>query len=532
MALILKNAIMASRSILLVLMLGLLALLPWSGRPLVEREQELRVAITARDMARGANWWIPSYQGEPRLNKPPLMYWVTATAFTIAPPATPPAWVTRLPNVLFGSGLLLLLATLGARLIGRRRALLAAAIAGSCFLFLRFGRVGETDMALAFFLTFACLALAIAPRSPRPWRWWLASAIAAGLGFMIKGPAALALPLAAHITFALTSHPASRSPHPVLAPLLWGLLVLLIAAPWYVSVFFSPAASAASQDVGYELGALLRHSKHEGSPLFYLYTLPAGLAPWSLLLPVAVVTFWRRARARAGIRFPLAWLVSSLVVMSLIRSKQIHYATLLLPCAALLCGAWLGARHRAGSRASRFLRAYVLTLAAVGFLAGSLAAGAGWVYPFLCRSTCLTLGLMAAGLAAFAFHAARRERPLRAFAGLVAMLVTLTALHAAELHELESPSRAVREFSRQTREHLAPGTDLYLAGRRLNAMQFILDRRIARVASLEEGWSKARPGDLIIVAADGNNRVLPTHEPAPPLLEHRQGNVTMRLYRR
>jgi 4-amino-4-deoxy-L-arabinose transferase-like glycosyltransferase len=523
-----KNA----RSMMLVPLLGLLALLPWSGRPLIEREQELRVAMTARAMARGAGWWIPSYQGEPRLNKPPLMYWITATAFKIAPSSTPPAWVTRLPNVLFGSGLLWLIATLGARLVGRRRALLAAAITGSCFLFLRFGRVGETDMALAFFLAFAGLALAIAPRSPQPWRWWLASALAAGLGFMIKGPAALVLPLVAHVAFTLTSPPASRRPPPVIPPLLWTLLVLLIAAPWYVSVFFSPAASAASQDVGYELGALLRHSKHEGSPLFYLYTLPAGLAPWSLLLPVAVVASWRRARAHAGLRFLIAWLVSSLVVMSLIRSKQIHYATLLLPPAALLCGAWLGARQRPGTRAVRFLRGYLLILASAGFLAGVLAAGAGWIHPFLSRATCLTLGLAAAGPAAFAFHAARRGRPQRALAGVVTALLALTALHAAELHELESPSRAVREFAGQARDRLAPGADLYLAGRRLNAMQFILDRRITRVASLEEGWAKARPGDLIILAADRNNRVLPAHEPMPPLLDHRQGKVTLRLYRR
>ena len=48
----------------------------WLGNPLVAREQELRVILTARDMARGGSWLVPHYQGEPRLHKPPLMYWL------------------------------------------------------------------------------------------------------------------------------------------------------------------------------------------------------------------------------------------------------------------------------------------------------------------------------------------------------------------------------------------------------------------------------------------------------------------------
>ena len=55
--------------------------LPGLGRGLVTRQQELRVLLAARTMAEGGSWLIPQFMGEERLRKPPLMYWLVATAF-------------------------------------------------------------------------------------------------------------------------------------------------------------------------------------------------------------------------------------------------------------------------------------------------------------------------------------------------------------------------------------------------------------------------------------------------------------------
>jgi 4-amino-4-deoxy-L-arabinose transferase-like glycosyltransferase len=246
---------------------GLLGLLPWGGRPLVHREQELRVIVTARDMARGGSWLIPSYLGEPRFNKPPLMYWVSAGWFKLTGTEPRPA-LARLPNAVLGTGLLLALFTLGMPLVGRRRAFLAALTAGTCPLFLRFGRLCETDIPFAFCEAVSMLMLYGAIRAPHRLHRWLISGLAAGIGFMIKGPAAIILPLAACGAFLLTSPPASRKAFRPARMGLWLLVVAVIGCPWYVFIFLSQASQAAAGDVGYELGALLRHSEHQGTPGF------------------------------------------------------------------------------------------------------------------------------------------------------------------------------------------------------------------------------------------------------------------------
>ena len=58
--------------------------LPGLSRPTMSRQQELRVALTARQMAQGGRWLIPEFRDQPRLQKPPLMYWLVAGSFRIA----------------------------------------------------------------------------------------------------------------------------------------------------------------------------------------------------------------------------------------------------------------------------------------------------------------------------------------------------------------------------------------------------------------------------------------------------------------
>src|SRR5688500_14894710 len=77
------------------------ALMLFLNRAPVQRTQEARVMETAREMlGRPArDWLIPKLNGEVRLRKPPLAYWVSAAgfeAFDVKP------WAARLPMALAG----------------------------------------------------------------------------------------------------------------------------------------------------------------------------------------------------------------------------------------------------------------------------------------------------------------------------------------------------------------------------------------------------------------------------------------------
>jgi 4-amino-4-deoxy-L-arabinose transferase-like glycosyltransferase len=445
--------------------IGLLGLIPWIGNPLISREQELRVVLTARDMARGGSWLVPHYLGEPRLNKPPLMYWVTAGVFKLTGTTQSPA-LARLPAALFGALLLVTLVVLGRHLVGRTAAFLGAVVTGTTYLFLYLGRLCETDIPLACLETAAVLALYKGLTDRTKHRWWMVSAVAAGLGFLIKGPAAIVLPLAAMASFLAVS-PDVRSGFRFGRLAVWLAIVVLIGAPWYLLVYFSPASQAAAfVDMGNEIGALVKNSRHAGSPVFYLYTLPLAMLPWGLLLPFSLATLWPLARRHATIRFLLAWLLSSLVLMSIVQSKQIHYSTLLLAPSALLIGAHL-----------RMLKA-----------------------PRVIASACL-------------------------------IILLLAGLYAWKLHEIAEPGRIVKDFASQANGRLTARANVFLAGRRLNTMQYYLDRRIERVQNFDEAWRAAQPGDGIILASDLNNPIAPQPVAEPdPVLVMQQNPVVMRLY--
>ncbi len=476
-----KSASMANRPIVLTAFLafgfGCLVLLPFLGRPLISREQELRVVLTARDMVRGGDWLVPHYLGEPRLNKPPLQYWSTAWAFRVAGTSQSP-FAARLPTALMSAVLLAALAAWGTFLVGRRRALSAAVIAATSVLFWRFGRLAETDMPLALFETLAVLCLLVAMRDSRAGnrlKWWLAAGAAAGLGFMTKGPAALVMPAAAVLTYVLTvprgERPAIHWAHVVGALALCGVITI----PWYAYVMLGTAGHAAAADVTYELNALGTRTKHAGSPLFYFFTLPVLLMPWGLLLPFAVVRAWRLMRRHPGVRMILCWMLSSLAIMSLVPSKQAHYTTLLLAPSVLLIAVWTRGPLR---RAMRTHRGRRITLVALILLVSAFwSVGAIW-------------------------------------------------------QEFAEPVGVIREVAARLHEQRAPGQKVFLAGRRLNSLRYYADVPVEPVASLEEGLAKAAAGDLIVMAADERNRVLPDRPPLPPLFEKREGKVTMQLYRK
>src|ERR1700733_3324408 len=80
------NAMQSISALLGLWLVGGVLLLTAIGAPPVSRTQEARVLETARQMlgAGPHGWLIPMLNGHPRLEKPPLCYWMAAIAYKIA----------------------------------------------------------------------------------------------------------------------------------------------------------------------------------------------------------------------------------------------------------------------------------------------------------------------------------------------------------------------------------------------------------------------------------------------------------------
>ena len=175
---------------LVLLFVPALLLYPCLSFPLIEPD-ESRYAEIPREMLQRGDWITPRLQGEPYLEKPPLLYWVTAASFRLFGVHD---WAARLPPALAVHGSVLLLYFFGRRFLGERAAFRGALMLSLAPGFVSIGRLLLIDGVLTFCTTLALFAAFEAVRGGRlRWSWWLLSAAACGLGVLGKGPVAVAL---------------------------------------------------------------------------------------------------------------------------------------------------------------------------------------------------------------------------------------------------------------------------------------------------------------------------------------------------
>lgn len=341
---------------------GVVLLSSLGGRGLNEPD-EGRYAEIGREMAAGGSWLMPHLNGIPHLQKPPMVYWATALslkAFGIN------EFAARLPSALAALGTLLLTWWIGRTLFGESIALLAALLMLSSIEFFVAARLLTPDMLMTFWITLSigCLVQHVQKGGRSPWAWGFF--ITAGLGFMTKGPMAFVVPISAAIVWQQVSRRRGQ-----LFRLPWpgGMAVALaIALAWFAAVSVV-RPELIRYFAGYELierFASSTHGRHKPA-WFFLWVLPAGIFPWTLILLALLWTIvggWRqRSQWDAKYWLLAGWIVPPLVVLSASGSKLPTYILPLFPALALALALWLERRLPLRARAW-------LALATVGLIIG------------------------------------------------------------------------------------------------------------------------------------------------------------------
>lgn len=343
-----------------VLWLALSLLVMFSLRlsqPLMERQQELRVALAARSVVESGNWMVPEFQQNLRVRKPPLMTWLEAGVFTLTG-KTDSAALARSVSVAAALLLLGLLYRWVREAADDELAWWTVAGLGISFLFIRHARSAETDMLLGLWIVLALRHIYLLARGQGGVVNWLVAGAAMGLGFMTKGPAAVAIPV-----ILLIAHwrrlPAKGKTLGFISAL---FVAALIASPWYIYISqFLSESPEAQEALRKEVMALVQ-TAHPGSLVYYVYTLPWVMMPTGLLLPWAIKRMFSKDLAPMP-RFARIWFLSGFILLTLTPSKQAHYALLLVVPAAILCGpvlADLGGQKRWLAKAALILPALAL----------------------------------------------------------------------------------------------------------------------------------------------------------------------------
>jgi 4-amino-4-deoxy-L-arabinose transferase-like glycosyltransferase len=435
---------------------------------------------TPREMVESGNWISPTFNGQPRLNKPPLSYWAVALLYTLSGVSL--LW-ERVVLAAAGTASILILWRLGHRIAGPVAALGAAGILAATFRFQIVSRRLLIDgLLLTFILAgFYCFWRWFETRSRRDFLWGCA---AMGLGFLTKGPVALAPAVVpAAVLLWERRRPASLPWVAGAAVFLaiagaWPLALVVVEGPGPVRdfLFTENLGRLVSVDFGPRRG-----------PLYYLGVFLADFFPWSLLSPVAALAWFRRGGRRTG-QLLLLWMAVLLGVFSLSLNKQEYYILPAYPAAALLiAGAGLQAQPR-------WLR---LAAAAAVILAGAMAALLARL--LFADSWLPVLAVLPLPAAAWELLRAR----LRAAAGALCAFYLLAALLWSGPLEQYKPVAAMA----QTMQELSarpPYQGARLGYYRFTApsLRFYVDRDILELYDLDSAASCLEAGEPVLLITD------------------------------
>jgi 4-amino-4-deoxy-L-arabinose transferase-like glycosyltransferase len=439
--------------------------------PPIDRD-EARFAQASRQMLESGDWVDIRFQAAPRYKKPIAIYWLQAGAAALTDRSA--IWAYRLPSLLGAIAAVLLTAAMGARLFGRPVGIRAAAMLAASLLLAVEARLATTDAALlaAILLVQAMLARAYcAGPGVRP--GWPATVLlwgGLGLAILLKGPVVLLVAGSTAAALAIADRDAGWLAR--LRPLAGVGLVLLVVAPWLVAIELASGGAFLEQSAGGDLLPKLvgAQESHGAPPGYYLVALAVGAAPFAPLVLSAVPWAWRQRRQPA-VRFCLAWLVPSWLVLELVPTKLPHYVLPLLPAAVLLAAAALAAPPPSGRWRGAVLALGIVI--ALG-LSGTVAALPWWLEGRIDAIPLLGAAAML-GATMVGYQLLSQGRATAAMVALVAaaLLQNLTAFELV-LPRLPSLWIAPRLEARLAAESPCPGQASAIAGLEEPSLVFAL----------------------------------------------------------
>lgn len=314
---------------------------------------EAYILQTTREMAARHDWIVPYFNGAPRLNKPPLNYWLTGATVALSGAADVAPVHGRVPSILAGLGLCLLTFWLARVLFDRRTALLALVIVCTSAGYYSYAHDAKPDMAYAFFCALAYtsfLHTLYTRRSQRRWPWlmWLGYALA----ILSKGPHVPLMLLLSQLWIARRHQLTWGQVSSAFRPLTGLLLLALLTVPWWWLVHHRLGGAGLH---GTQLGgSLLAIHPLNVLGFYYFYRTWQLCLPWVVLWPATLVLMVSYRNWSAPVRDLMILILVPAVLLGLGAQSRWFYMLPVFPAIIALMAlatqrsfvaGWLWRRH-------------------------------------------------------------------------------------------------------------------------------------------------------------------------------------------
>lgn len=304
-------------------------------RPLMIIDETRYIGV-AWEMFDHNSFLVPLINGEPYHHKPPLLFWLIHLDWLLF--GVNETSIRFIP-LLFGLGSLFLTYKIYLTLWKDdiRDASYSALILAGTFIFLFYSSLVMFDVMLTFWVLLGVLGIIQAAKYQNKSAFVLI-ALSIGFGVLTKGPVILVhlLPLILFARF-WGENIGKRFYIGFLFAFLGGVA---IALAWAV-----PAGIAGGQEYrdaifwGQSANRMVKSFAHQRPLWWYLPILPLLFFPWSILKSLWIGIASKKREPEIRVLF--IWLVSVVVIFSLISGKQVHYLLPEIPAFAILAARFL-----------------------------------------------------------------------------------------------------------------------------------------------------------------------------------------------
>ena len=304
-------------------------------------ETEGQYAAAAREMIQTGQYLLPTNDSIPRLQKPPLLYWLIIASYKLFGIHTA---ATRVPIALAVIATAIFTFLIGERLADYWRGFAAGLIYLTLSGTFIFGRIVMPEPLFSAFFAGAIYCGLAGFQQRRERRTWFAGFwICAALACLTKGPHGLILPATTFAVLAVCYREARMG----FRSLLWWpylLLFFAIIGPWYIWIerHFDGAFHrfVAEEWTKHLIGRYPNGAPFDDVPRWqFVVSHLAWWFPWSVAILPALIFSWRRVMRPREIDFrdalPMVWALVVIVPVLAIGQRQDYYALSMFSAFAL-----------------------------------------------------------------------------------------------------------------------------------------------------------------------------------------------------